>query len=205
MPPGFIATIVFRLPACLHTSGDVPGQAIALVGPRIGRGFVEMTRPFTSTQVAGLACWLIATFVAGAIGAVASVDAREFYAQLTRPAWAPPGWIFGPVWSTLYALMGFAAWLVWRRQGFRAGRTALILFIVQLSVNALWSWLFFAWRLGGLAFAEVLILCGLVAATTVLFWRHSVLAGSLMVPYLAWVMFATALTYATWRLNPTLL
>ena len=163
-----------------------------------------MTKPSISRQIAGLAAWLLVSFSAGAIGAVASVEAGTFYGQLTRPIWAPPGWLFAPVWSTLYALMGLSAWLVWRRHGFRASRTSLALFIVQLAVNALWSWLFFAWHNGGLAFAEVLVLWVLISATCVAFWRVSALAGALMLPYLAWVTFASFLTYATWRLNPGL-
>jgi tryptophan-rich sensory protein len=81
----------------------------------------------------------------------------------------------------------------------------LLLFIVQLLVNALWTWLFFVWRQGALAFAEILLLWGLIGATIVLFWRVNRTAAWLLVPYLAWVSFATALTLATWRLNPALL
>lgn len=166
---------------------------------------INRTRQSVPRQFFGLAAWILVCFAAGGIGAIASVEAREFYSQLTRPDWAPPGWVFGPVWSTLYALMAIAAWLVWRLHGFKAGQTALMLFIGQLAVNALWSWLFFAWHQGGLAFAELLILWALIAATTVSFWRHSILAGVLMLPYLAWVTFASVLTYYTWRLNPVLL
>ena len=128
-----------------------------------------------------------------------------FYAELARPSWAPPGWLFGPVWSTLYALMAVSAWLVWRQRGFAGARTALLLFIVQLAANALWTWLFFAWRQGGLAFAEVVVLCFLIAATIVSFHRISLLAALLLVPYLAWSTFAAALTFVVWRLNPGVL
>lgn len=158
-----------------------------------------------SRQWLGLAGWLALAFAAAAIGAVASVSAREFYAALVRPAWAPPGWLFGPVWTALYALMGVSAWLVWRERGFAGARAALALFIVQLAVNALWSWLFFAWRLGGPAFAEVLLLWCLIVATVIAFRRISALAALLLLPYLAWVTFASALTFAVWRLNPALL
>jgi benzodiazapine receptor len=164
-----------------------------------------MTKPSLSQQLVGLAGWLLASFSAGAIGAVASVEARTFYGQLIRPDWAPPGWIFAPVWTTLYALMGIAAWLIWRRNGFKASQKPLTLFSVQLAVNALWSWLFFAWRQGGLAFAEVVVLWVLVLFTCLSFWRSHVPAGVLMLPYLAWVTFASLLTYATWQLNPGLL
>ena len=144
-------------------------------------------------------------FAAAATGALASSGASAFYAQLARPAWAPPGWLFAPVWSTLYALMSLSAWLVWRARGFSGARTALKLFIVQLVVNAGWSWLFFVWRQGGLAFADALLLWCLILATLVAFWRISVLAAVLLVPYLAWVTFASALTWTVWRLNPGLL
>src|SRR3546814_2350052 len=99
--------------------------------------------------------WLASSFSAAAIGVSASIQAVPFYTQLVRPGWAPPPDIFGPVWTVLYALMGIAAWLVWRVGGFRAARAALTLFLVQLAVNALWSWLFFGWHLGALAFADI--------------------------------------------------
>jgi tryptophan-rich sensory protein len=142
--------------------------------------------------IASLAGWLLAAFAAGAIGAVASVDAASFYAQLTKPSWAPPARVFGPVWSALYALMGVAAWLVWRSGGPR--RAALGLFWAQLAANALWSWLFFGWRQGALAAMEVLVLLALIVATTVAFWRVRRLAALLLVPYLLWVAFASVLT-----------
>lgn len=155
--------------------------------------------------MAGLAGWLLLALATGAIGAIASVNAKEFYAQLAKPAWAPPAALFGPVWTALYCLMGIAAWLVWRRGGFAPARNALLLFIVQLGVNALWSWLFFVWHLGAMSFAEVLGLWMLIIATLVAFWRISPVAGLLLVPYLAWVSFAAALNFSTWRLNPGLL
>jgi len=158
-----------------------------------------------SQQVLGLAGWLAITFAAAAIGAWGSADSSSFYAELARPSWAPPAWLFGPVWTTLYALMAVAAWLVWRVRGLGGARTALGLYIGQLVANALWSWLFFAWHRGGLAFVEVLLLWGLILATVVAFHRISRLAAILLYPYLAWVTFATALTFAVWRLNPGLL
>lgn len=154
----------------------------------------------------GLAASLALCTAAGAIGALASVDARSFYAELSRPAWAPPGWVFGPVWSALYLSMAVAAWLVWRQpHGGRPRSAALGLFAVQLGANALWSWLFFAWRLGAVAFAEVVLLWLLVVCTVVAFWRVRPAAGLLLVPYGLWVSFATALTFAVWRGNPGLL
>ena len=156
-------------------------------------------------QILGLLGWLVASFAASAVGAVASIQAKSFYSQLAQPNWAPPPAIFGPVWTVLYALMGVAAWLVWRSGGFRANREALMLFLLQLAFNALWSWLFFAWHLGAAAFADVLVLWVLIVATLVFFWRVHPLAGSLLIPYLLWVTFASVLNYSLWQLNPQVL
>jgi benzodiazapine receptor len=158
-----------------------------------------------SKRVLALGGWLLVSFAAAAIGGIASADAGAFYRQLARPAWAPPAWLFGPVWTVLYLLIGIAAWLVWEARGVRGARAALALFLVQLAVNALWTWLFFAWRRGALAFVDVVVLWVLIVITAVLFWRIRPLAGVLLLPYLAWVTFASALTYAVWQRNPQLL
>lgn len=159
----------------------------------------------TRAQVLGLVAWLALAFLTGALGARASVGAAGFYATLERPAWSPPAGVFGPVWSVLYATMGIAAWLVWRT-GPRPGVSrALAIFVAHLGVNALWSWLFFAWRLGALSFAGATLLTASVAATVVAFRRVSPLAALLLAPYLAWVTFATLLTWSLWRANPALL
>jgi benzodiazapine receptor len=156
-------------------------------------------------SLVSLAGWLGLCFVAGAIGAIGSRDAPIFYAQLIRPSWAPPAGLFGPAWSVLYTAMAVAAWLVWRCPPSRERRVALTLFTVQLAANVLWSWLFFAWRLGAWSFIEVVTFWALIAATLVAFWRLRPLAGALFVPYLAWVTFASALNYWVWRANPDLL
>jgi translocator protein len=156
-------------------------------------------------QALGLVGWLTLCYVAAGIGAIASVNAQSFYAELVQPAWAPPGRLFGPVWTFLYTCMAVAAWLVWRAAPLAETRVALGLFLAQLAVNALWSWLFFVWRLGGWAFAEVLLLWLLIVATTVACWRFSRLAALLLVPYLGWVSFAAALNFWLWRANPALL
>lgn len=153
----------------------------------------------------GLAVWLLIAFAAAAIGGIATANAGDLYAQLSRPDWAPPAWLFGPVWSVLYLLMGAASWLVWRNGGFAANRAALTLYLCQLAANALWSWLFFEWRQGDWAFLEIVVLWVLIASTIVEFWRIQRLAAFLMIPYLAWVTFAAALAYAIWQLNPTIL
>lgn len=153
----------------------------------------------------GLIGWFIVSFAASAVGAVASIQAKSFYSQLAQPEWAPPAFLFGPVWTALYALMAIAAWLVWRSGGFRSNRFALSLFLVQLALNALWSWLFFAWQRGALAFVDIVLLWILIVATLVSFWRVRPLAGALLIPYLLWVSFASALNYSLWQLNPQLL
>jgi tryptophan-rich sensory protein len=155
--------------------------------------------------VLSLVGWLLLCFAAAALGAIASANAPEFYAQLARPAWAPPAWLFGPVWAVLYLLLAIAAWLVWRERGFRGAPVAIGLFTIQLGLNSLWSWLFFAWHLGTLSFVEIVVLWGLILATTVASWRVRPLSGALLLPYFAWVTLAASLNYAIWQLNPRLL
>lgn len=164
-----------------------------------------MPKVSASRQVLGLLGWLVLTFAAAGIGGVASSEAGAFYGQLARPSWAPPGWLFAPVWTVLYVLMGTAAWLVWRSHGFKEAGTALALFVIQLAANALWTWVFFVWHEGALAFVEIVVLWCLIAATIASFRRFSNVAAALLLPYFAWVTFATALAFATWRLNPHVL
>lgn len=164
-----------------------------------------MTHMSQKNQIIGLVGWLVVSFIAAGIGAAASIHASSFYAELVRPSWAPPSAVFGPVWTVLYALMGIAAWLVWRAKGFRAARALLILFLVQLAINALWSWLFFGWHFGALAFTDIVLLWLLIVTTLVLFWRVRLLAGVLLIPYLLWVSFASVLCYSVWQLNPQFL
>jgi translocator protein len=151
-----------------------------------------------------LACFGI-TFLAAGIGAYASINAKSFYASLMRPVWAPPGWLFGPAWGLLYCLMGAAAFCVWLRRGDDHVKGALTLFVSQLILNSLWTWIFFVWRMGSTAFAEILLLWILILCTLVSFWRVRAIAGALLIPYLLWVTFAALLTFATWRMNPNLL
>ena len=164
-----------------------------------------MTLPSFKRQALGLVGWLAASFAAGGLGAIASANAGSFYGGLSQPSWAPPAWLFGPVWSVLYILIGVSAWLVWRRHGFSGASRALWLFVTQLLANALWTWLFFEWHLGAAALAEILVLWLLIAATAAAFWRLERLAALLLMPYLAWVSFAAALTFSLWRLNPSVL
>lgn len=156
-------------------------------------------------RILGLAGWLLVVFAAAGLGAIASSGAAEFYGRLDRPDWAPPSELFSPVWTVLYLLNGVAAWLVWRREGFAGARGALTLFLVQLAANAAWSWLFFGLRSGAIAFIEVVVLWALIVATIVVFRRVSRIAALLLLPYLAWVTYAAALTLALWRANPAVL
>lgn len=153
----------------------------------------------------GLLGWLLLVSVAAGLGGLASADAPSFYAALDRPTWTPPAWLFGPVWSVLYLMMGIAAWLVWRTGGWRAAMVPLTLFVVQLAFNALWSWVFFSWRSGLWALIEIVVLWLLILITLVSFWWRHPLAGALLVPYLAWVSFAGVLTWTLWQRNPALL
>jgi len=152
-------------------------------------------------QASGLVGWIVACYAAAGVGALASVEASTFYASLTFPVWAPPAWLFGPVWTVLYGMMALAAWIIWRSGGWARRKAALTVFVIQLLVNALWSWLFFGWKQGGLAFVDIVLLWILVAWTLWAFWKIRVIAGALMVPYLLWITFAAALNYAVWRAN----
>jgi benzodiazapine receptor len=154
------------------------------------------------TSLPSLAFWLLVSFTAGAVGAVASTGSAEFYLGLARPAWAPPAWLFAPVWTVLYCLMGVSAWLVWRERRLEDGPLPYVLFFAQLLLNALWTWIFFAWQEGRWAFIEILCLVVLISATLITFSNIKPLAGWLLAPYLAWVCFASALTLSLWQLNP---
>lgn len=156
-------------------------------------------------QILSFLAWLSVSFIAASIGAIASATAGTFYNALIQPEWAPPAWLFGPVWTVLYFLMAISVWLIWRSFGIQHARVALLLFIAQLAFNALWSWLFFVWHLGALSFYEILLLWVLVLATIMAFWRLNRTAGVLLLPYLAWVTFAGFLAFSLWQLNPELL
>lgn len=158
-----------------------------------------------SRQIASLVVALAVTYLAAAIGGLGSADAPVFYAQLDRPPWAPPAWLFGPAWAVLYTMMAIAAWWVWRKAGWPGARPALWVYAAQLVANALWSWLFFAWRDGAWAFVGALALWALVAATLAVFWRMHRPAGQMLLPYLVWVSYAAALTWSVWQRNPGLL
>lgn len=161
------------------------------------------TVPVTAGRsILALAGFLLLSLAAGAIGGRATYPAIPgWYQSLEKPSWTPPEWLFGPAWTTLYIFMGVAAWLVWRHGGWRSQKRPLTLFVVQVVLNALWSLLFFGMRNPALGLVEIVVLWIAILATLLAFWKVSRLAGGLMVPYLAWVTFATALNFAIWRLN----
>ena len=144
--------------------------------------------------------WLALCFSASALGAFFMPG--DWYAALNKPSWNPPGWLFGPVWTLLSVMMSVAAWQIWRRGGFASQRFSLSLFLLQLTLNAAWTPLFFGLRQPGIAFAEILLLWIAILATIVAFKRVHKPATALMLPYLAWVTFASALNFTLWRLNP---
>ncbi len=156
-------------------------------------------------QLIGLIGWGAVVSLAAMAGAVASVHASQFYSQLTRPPWAPPSWVFGPVWTVLYVLMAIAAWLIWRDSEVPQARVGIALFLFQLSLNALWSWFFFRWHWGGWAFLDIVLLWAFIIGTIAVFWRIKPLAGCLLLPYFLWVSFAAVLNYAVWQQNRALL
>jgi translocator protein len=150
----------------------------------------------------GLVVFIAVCLGAGSLGAIATTPEIDgWYRALAKPDWNPPDSVFGPVWTTLFVLMGIAAWLVWKPAGFKAAEIPLTLFGVQLVLNVAWSWIFFGMHQPGWAFVEIVILWLAIAATTWAFFRRSPLAGWLLVPYLAWVSFAAVLNFAIWRLN----
>jgi tryptophan-rich sensory protein len=153
-------------------------------------------------QAIGLALSIAICAGAAGLGYILTAPSvNGWYATLAKPAWTPPNWIFGPVWSLLYLAMAVAAWLVWRRVGFPHASSALNLFAVQLVLNVCWSAIFFGAHRPGVAFAEILLLWLAILATMVAFRQLSRAAAWLMLPYLLWVAFAGAINFAIWRLN----
>jgi tryptophan-rich sensory protein len=141
-------------------------------------------------------------FAAAASGsAFTAGSVKTWYPGLLKPAGTPPPWVFGPVWSTLYLLMAAAAWLVWRQRGHEDVRLALALFMAQLILNGLWSFVFFGLRRPGAALVEIVFLLVAIAVTAMQFAEHSPLAFWLMTPYGAWVIYASYLNFGIWRLN----
>ncbi|GAA2860715.1 tryptophan-rich sensory protein [Streptosporangium fragile] len=147
---------------------------------------------------AGLPVFVLALVLVAAVGSLAAVDAGSEYLSLERPSWAPPQWLFGPVWTVLYIMIALSGWLAWSARG----RTpALGVYAAQLVLNAAWTPLFFGAGRYGLAFAEIVVLWLAIAGTVVMFRRISRPAAWLLVPYLLWVTYAASLNVAIWQLN----
>ena len=166
----------------------------------MNQGSLALWFRFDRRLALGLVGWLVVCFLPASLGA-AFFRPGEWYVALKKPAWNPPPWIFGPVWTALYTMMAVAAWLVWKRGGFAARRGPLALFLAQLVLNAAWTPLFFGLHQPGFACAEIVSLWLAIAATLAAFRPLSRAAAWLLAPYLAWVSFAAALNFALWRLN----
>lgn len=157
----------------------------------------------TAFSIIGLILWIGLCYLVAWAGAQVSpgIASSAWYDALNKPDWNPPNWIFGPVWTLLYTLMGIAAWRVWNKFGFQLARPALIFFLVQLGLNGLWSQLFFGLQSPGWAFIEIFILLAAIIITTYLFSKKDKWAYSLMIPYILWVSFATCLNGTIWWIN----
>src|SRR5690606_5115294 len=164
-------------------------------------GTVRTPRASGAPALAGLAVFAAAVVAAALIGTLSSTATAQDYMRLEQPEWAPPSWVFGPVWTVLYAMIAVAGWNVWRLRGWRGARLALSLYAAQLVLNAAWTPLFFAAGLRGAALADIVLLLAVLTAVVTVFFRISRLSGALLVPYWAWVAFAAALNFAVWRLN----
>ena len=155
-------------------------------------------------ELLALLGFVVLCFAAAGFGALFTTPQTApggWYSQIQKPSWTPPAWLFGPVWSALYLMMAVAAWWVWRQGGWGGQRGALTLFLVQLVLNAAWSGLFFGLRSPSLGVIGIALLWIAILLTVLAFFRVSPLAGWLMVPYLLWVSYASALNFTIWRLN----
>ena len=161
----------------------------------------DNARKTPASRALALGLFFLACFLAAGLGSLFTMGSLgSWYAHLAKPSWNPPSWVFGPVWSVLYAMMAVAGWMVWRR-GRAASQLALRWFAVQLVLNVGWSSVFFGLQLPGLAFVEILVLWVAIAVTLVTSWKVSRAAVILLAPYLLWVSFAALLNFAIWRLN----
>lgn len=153
------------------------------------------------THARALKLFVIVTLVVGASASLfTEPNIPTWYAHLVRPAIAPPNWVFAPVWTTLYVMMAYAAWRVWKKTGLKSLEMAA--WGIQLVFNFAWSAIFFWLHQIGAALGEIILLDLAILYTALLFWRRDRIAGLAMLPYLGWSLFATVLTDAFWRLNP---
>jgi benzodiazapine receptor len=153
-------------------------------------------------QAWGLVVAVGVCYGAALLGNLATVpQIPTWYAGIAKPLWTPPDWVFGPVWSLLYAMMAVAVWLIWRQAGWKAGKRPLLWFASQLGLNSLWSLLFFGAEKPAWAMGEILLLWLAILMTIRAFWPISRSAAWLLVPYLLWVSFASGLNAAIWQMN----
>ncbi len=158
--------------------------------------------PSPSRQILGLAVAVIVCYGAALLGNLATMpQLPTWYANIEKPTWTPPDWLFGPVWSLLYAMMAVAVWLIWRKAGWRAGKKPLIWFGCQLALNSFWSILFFGIHSPGWAFVDILFLWLAILMSIRTFWPLSRLAAALLIPYFLWVSFASVLNATIWQMN----
>jgi translocator protein len=146
---------------------------------------------------------LIPLLVGGIAGYFTSSGVEGWYATANKPWFNPPNWIFAPVWTALYIMMGIALYLVWRTETISSSvkQTSVILFLIQLTLNFFWSFLFFKLQQPGWAFAEIIVMWLAILFTILWFGKISSTAAWLLVPYICWVSFASVLNYAIWKLN----
>lgn len=181
----------FRGVVMVEKGGDIMESAVA--------------RRSVGTSILVFVGCIFVVFIFAAIAAVASITARGFYSELALPRWAPPAKLFSPVWTSLYLCMGVSLAVVVLKIKISDLRTILLLFLAQLSANALWGWIFFQYKSGLLATIEIVVLWCLIVATVFEFWKRSKFAALLLMPYLLWVSFATLLTFTVWKMNPSVL
>ena len=147
-----------------------------------------------------LGCIVLAE-VAGGIGAIFTTPAiGSWYATLTKPGFNPPNYLFAPVWTALFALMGVGLYLVWQAKS-KEKKSAYIIFFIQLVLNILWSVIFFGLKQTGLAFIEIVALWVVILVNIIYFWKINRWAGIVLVPYIMWVSFASVLNFALYSLN----
>lgn len=157
--------------------------------------------PRSGAELAVLAGFVTLVLATAWIGSSVTLPViPTWYASLTKPSFTPPNWVFGPVWTTLYLMMAYAAWRVWRTANGSRG-AALAVFAIQLALNLAWSLLFFGAKQVGLALLDIVVLLMAIVATMAAFARVERVASWLLAPYFAWVAYASALNFAIWRLN----
>jgi translocator protein len=156
----------------------------------------------TDSHILGLVAAIALCFGAAAIGGFFTTPSiPTWYATLQKPSWTPPSWVFGPVWTVLYLMMAIALWFVWRKVGLREAAIPTVFFLIQLTLNVLWSILFFGLHRPAFALADIIALWLAILITLILFWRVTLPAGLLLIPYLLWVTYASTLNWGIVRLN----